>query len=167
MTGIAHLGVGLASKRIAPQVPVWILVVGAYAIDFLFMIFMIAGLEQLPNFGNPTLSPYSHGLLMAIVWLVLVGMVTLKAGNNINTGIFLSLLVFSHWIIDFTSHPMTFIDPNMTGLPLFFEGSPFIGLGLWNSMITVLIGEGLFLFLGVIVFIQLKRQEKSINKGFS
>jgi hypothetical protein len=36
MAALAHLGVGLAAKRIAPAIPAGYLVFGAYALDFLW-----------------------------------------------------------------------------------------------------------------------------------
>ena len=65
MAGLAHAGVGLAAKRFAPRVPVGVLVAGAYAIDIMWGVFFATGLE---HFGAGTTSPWSHGLLMAVVW---------------------------------------------------------------------------------------------------
>ncbi|MHA2173805.1 MAG: hypothetical protein ACXABI_03185 [Candidatus Hodarchaeales archaeon] len=163
MAGIAHLGVGLASKRFTPKIHVIILIFGGYLIDIIFGIFMLAGLEQLPISESPALSPWSHGLFMAVVWSVLAGIITLKLSNNANTSMIFGLLVFTHWVIDFISHPMTFLAPDMTGLPLFFRGSPILGLGLWNSLINVLVGEALFLAVGVLFYIQFKSREKTIT----
>jgi hypothetical protein len=42
-------------------------------------------------------------------------------------------VVFSHWLVDFVSKPMTGVFPQDTGLPLWFEGSPAVGLGLYRS----------------------------------
>jgi hypothetical protein len=40
-----------------------------------------------------------------------------------------------------------------TGLPLLFEGSPLVGLGLWGSQLGVAIGEyGIFL-LGLAIYL--------------
>lgn len=33
MAEVAHVGVGLAAKRVAPIVPQWVLLVGAWVID--------------------------------------------------------------------------------------------------------------------------------------
>lgn len=58
MAGIAHLGVGLASKRIAPKVPLGVLLIGAYAIDIIWGIFFFAGIEHFPK---PGLVSTAHG----------------------------------------------------------------------------------------------------------
>ncbi|MDF1540394.1 MAG: hypothetical protein P1Q69_15975, partial [Candidatus Thorarchaeota archaeon] len=55
MPALAHFGVGLATKRFAPKIPLWALLVGCMFLDILSFIFM------------PALWP-SHGLAMAIVW---------------------------------------------------------------------------------------------------
>ena len=43
----------------------------------------------------------------------------------------IGLVVFSHWILDFIVHP--------ADLPILFNGSPRVGLGMWTS------GTGLIL----------------------
>ena len=39
MAALAHLGVGLAAKRIVPEIPVGYLVLGAYVLDILWFAF--------------------------------------------------------------------------------------------------------------------------------
>jgi len=63
-----------------------------------------------------------------------------------------SLLIISHWIIDFISHPMLFAFPNDTGLSLLFEGSPTVGLGLWRTELGMNVGEYGMLVVGVIIY---------------
>jgi hypothetical protein len=152
MAALAHLGVGLAAKPAAPKVPVVVLVVSAYTIDFIWSVFFFTGLERLPEPNSPTTNPWSHGLFMAVVWSVLAGLVAALISRNRRTSLMIGLLVFSHWVVDFISHPMTAVFPGDTGLPLLFEGSPTVGLGMWRTQLGVNIGEYGTLIVGLIVY---------------
>lgn len=138
MAGIAHLGVGLTAKRVAPTVPLWALLAASELIDLIWFILFILGIENLAA------SPYSHSLFMALVWSLLAGIVAGLIFRSRPAGVIIGLLVFSHWVLDFVSHPMMGGPPD---LPLFFEGSPKVGLGLYTA-----IGMGYATIFEVIVF---------------
>jgi hypothetical protein len=142
MAGAAHLGVALAAKRVAPRMPLWALVLSSYAIDLLFMAFMLAGKERMPSRvghespvepAKQSTNPWSHGLAMALIWTSLSGLIAGRVSRHRHSGLLISSLVFSHWLVDFVSKPMTAVFPQDTGLPLLFEGSPTVGLGLYRS----------------------------------
>jgi hypothetical protein len=146
MAGIEHIGVGLAAKKLAPQAPLWTLVVASEAIDLLWGIFALTRVE---NFQE---SPWSHGLFMSAVWSILAGTLATRILRNSRAGIVMGLVVFSHWVLDFITHPM-FGGP--LDLPLLFNGSPKVGLGLYSSIapgftvvfefVLVLLGLGIYL----------------------
>lgn len=138
MAGIAHFGVGLAAKRVAPKVPLWILLVASDFIDIIWFILFVLGIENLTN------SPWSHGIFMSLVWSLLAGLTAGLMFRNRSTGLIIALLVFSHWVLDFISHPMMGGPPD---LPLLFENSPKVGLGLYTA-----IGMGYATALEVVVF---------------
>jgi hypothetical protein len=150
MAAIAHLGVGLAAKRVAPKAPVWALVVAAWAIDLVFGVFVMLGMEQLPGPGVAG-SPYSHGLLMAVVWSVLGGLVWLLATKDRRTALLVGGVVFSHWIVDFISKPMFAAFPSDTGLPLLFDTAHTYGLGLYRTALGQNIGEYGTLVVGAVI----------------
>jgi hypothetical protein len=58
---------------------------------------------------------------------------------------------------------MTAVFPGDTGLPLFFGGSPLVGLGLWRTQLDLALGEYGTLILGLLIYIltlaQLRRQK--------
>jgi hypothetical protein len=156
MAGLAHIGVGMAAKPVAPRVPVVVLVVSAYAIDFIWGISFFLGIQ--------TASPWSHGLFMAVVWSVLAALAAALISRNTRSSLVIGLLVFSHWVVDFISHPMTAVFPDATGLPLLFEGSPTVGLGVWSTQLGVNIGEYGTLALGVVIYIlTLRKLRKEKN----
>ncbi len=157
MAGLAHVGVGLAAKRIAPRMPVGVLVVAAYAIDVIWGVFFFAGVERMPEPGQPAINPWSHGLFMSIVWSALAGLLVALAGRDRRAGLVIGLLVFSHWAVDFISHPMTAAFPGDVGLPLFFAGSPLVGLGMWSTQLGLDIGEYGTVILGLIIYVMTLR----------
>jgi hypothetical protein len=166
MAALAHLGVGLATKPAAPKIPVVILVVSAYTIDFIWGVFYFTGIERMPEPNSPTTNPWSHGLFMAMVWSVLAGLVVALISRDRRTSLIIALLVFSHWVVDFISHPMTAVFPGDTGLPLLFEGSPTVGLGVWSTQLGVNIGEYGTLIVGVIIYMltlrKLRNEKRSV-----
>jgi hypothetical protein len=153
MAGLAHLGVGLAAKRVAPQVPVGWLVAAAYGIDIAWGGFWAAGLEKLPGAGVDSTAPWSHGLLMSVVWSAVAGLLTLLVSRNRRTSLFIGLLVFSHWVVDFLVKPMTHAFPSDSGVPLLFGGSPTVGLGLYRTAVGEAIGEYGTVLMGVLIYI--------------
>ncbi len=158
MAGLAHVGVGLAAKRLAPNIPVGVLLVGAYAIDIVWGAFFVAGIEHLPEAGHTTASPWSHGLLMAVIWSGIASLIAQRFSHSLRTSIFIGLLVFSHWVVDFISHPMTAVFSGDAGLPLFFEGSPTVGLGVWSTQLGVTVGEYGTFIVGLVIYLWTRRR---------
>ena len=130
-----HFGIALAAKPLAPEVPLWALLVASEALDLMSFAFEAVGLEKFAvtqtDFAHgvqtlvPGSVPYSHGLVMSIIWSILFGALAYIFFRNVRISIILGLVVFSHWILDFIVH--------IQDLPLFLEGSPLLGLGLWGS----------------------------------
>lgn len=168
MAGIAHLGVGLAAKRAAPGIPVFFLILASYAIDLIWAVFMLTGIEGLPGMQPAKTIAWSHGLLMALVWSLLGGLIAFRIGRSRRAGWVIGLLVFSHWVVDFISHPMRAVFPDVVGLPLLFDGSPTVGLGVWSTPAGMYIGEfgtlaaGAFLY--ALTLRKLRREKKAAGR---
>lgn len=147
-----HIAVGLAAKPAAPKVSLGVLLLSATAIDALCGVFMITGIETMDVNGASSI-PWSHGLFMAMVWGVAGIAVAFLLSRESWTGILIGLVVFSHWVLDFVSHPMGMGRDLPPDLPLVFEGSPKVGLGLYNSVPAALITEfGLFIA-GIVIYL--------------
>jgi hypothetical protein len=142
MGPFGHCAVGLAAKPVAPQVPLGVLLLATEILDIFATAFVYAGIEG----GTATGNPWSHGLFMSVVWSLLAALLVARIYRSSRAGAVVGLLVFSHWVLDFVSHPIPFSSfswrtwqwsyghPLPSDLPLLFSGSPKVGLGLYNSM---------------------------------
>ena len=149
---IGHIGLGLAAKRVAPRVSLGVLLLSCETLDILCGTFVLLGIEKMrPHPGDMAMSslefvsfPWSHGLVMALVWSVVGYFVASFLLRNRRTSLVISALIFSHWILDWISH--------RPDLPILGDAFMKLGLGLWNSVIGTLIVEVGLLALGVILY---------------
>ncbi len=150
---IGHYAVAFAGKRIAPTVSLGTLILAGQFADLLWPTLVLLGIESFviapPPSGITPLAfthyPYSHSLLMLVVWGVsfaLVYWLLLRAPFIALAT--LAVLVVSHWFLDFLVHR-----PDM---PLTIGGGGKYGLGFWNSMPATLVLEFLFLAVGVVIY---------------
>jgi hypothetical protein len=161
---LAHVAAGLAAKPLAPKVPLGSLLVAATAIDTLAGVFSLVGIEGVDAATGVSSIPWSHGLLMAAVWAVAGFALAWVIFRHLRTGIVIGLLVFSHWVLDWISHPMGMGKELPPDLPLLFAGSPKVGLGLYNSVAAALIIEfGLFAA-GIVVYLVATRARDRAGK---
>jgi hypothetical protein len=161
MAGLAHIGAGFMAKRVVPSISIWIILLASEFIELLWIFFALIGLESLGN------SPWSHSLFMSIIWSILFGIIMAINYKNYKNGIVLGIIVFSHWIIDFITHPMGAISgtPNMAAdLPIFFGNTPKAGLGLYNHsmMLSIVIDVGITI-LGIALYISWIIRQKQNN----
>ena len=148
---IGHYGVALAAKKVEPRLSLWWLFLATQFVDILWTSFVLTGVERvLIEPGHTAASPlnfisypYSHSLLMAVVWGAVVYGLARVLPNFKSLGskaaLVLGAVTVSHWFADVPVH--------IADLPLAFGASPMVGLGLWNSKIATVAAEGI-LFLG-------------------
>ena len=86
---------------------------------------------------------------MAVIWSILAGVLAWRVYHSQRAGLVIGLVVFSHWMLDFIS---------WNNLYLFFEGSPKVGLGLFNTLggNFVLVEVGLFV-VGLAIYFVTRR----------
>ncbi len=129
------------------KIKLWQVFIAAQLVDFAWAGFNLAGIEKtriVEGFaGNSPLDlyymPYTHSLLMSIVWAVLAGLVfgfvfrkQAKAG-----AVLFGLIVLSHWFMDLIVHK-----PDLT---LLLEGQKY-GFGLWEKpFLAATLELGLFI----------------------
>src|SRR5262249_13115085 len=129
---LGHYGVAFASKRIAPRASLGTLTFAAQWLDELWPILLLAGIEHVraapglmaANSLDFISYPFSHSLLMAIVWGLTIGGIHYVARRERKSALTIGLLVVSHWVLDFPMH--------RPDLPIAFGASAKVGLGGWN-----------------------------------
>ena len=160
MPAIAHIGMGVAAKKIAPDISVIFLIITAELIEIVFFVFVAAGVETMPLPDKAPFSPYSHSVIMGIIWSVAAGLITLLLSKNKKVSIIIGLLVLSHTILDIIASPKLAFYPTDTKMPIFFDNSLSIGWGLWKNKTVAFIGEFGILIVGFIIYILTIRKAK-------
>lgn len=152
---IGHAAVALAAKRVAPQVSLGTMLLAAFFLDLLWPAFLLLQWESVEIRPGDTAFtplafiyyPWTHSLLMALAWSVLVGAVFFGLRRDPLGAVWVGLAVTSHWVLDWVTH--------RADLPLAPGSDVKVGLGLWNSVPGTLAIEGA-LFLAAL-FIYMKR----------
>lgn len=157
MSGLGHLAGGFALKPAAPEVPLWVLLAAGEINDILYLTFSLAGVEEpaavtynlqrgAVHLGQ-SIQPWSHGFVMSLVWTAAATLAARFIFRGWKPAAVVGVAAASHWLLDFLMH---------SNLPLFFEGSPRVGLGFENSgpgflfmtvLDLVLLGAGLAIYL--------------------
>ncbi len=120
--------------------------------DLLLWTFILLGIEQVivpPDFGNlhylKFFFPYSHSLIAAVAWSLLVYVAAEMITKRQVTALLLGAGVLSHYFLDVIVH--------IPELTIFGDSSAVLGLGLWNHIYIALLVEiaiylaGLFIYL--------------------
>lgn len=143
-----HLAVALGAKRAAPRVSLGALVAAAFALDLIWPVLLLAGVESVRIAPGHTAFtpldfvhyPWSHSLAAVLGWSLVAGVITATRLRAPSAGVVIGLLLASHWLLDVVTH--------VPDLPL-WPGGPVVGLGLWQSIPATVIVEGLLLVVGV------------------
>ncbi len=163
---LAHAAPGFFSKWIDPKIPLWASLLSCFILDILSIIFFI--------FGQTISIIMTHSLVMAVVWSLIALLFTtlitsyndfkneskILVKNNVRTGLFIGLLVFSHWVGDLIGWPMTAIDPTAAGVPILFDLTQNIGLGVYTTWVGALFMEFGMLALGLAGYFYYKKKEE-------
>jgi hypothetical protein len=160
---LGHYGIAFAAKRLAPRTSLGTLFFAAQFADELWPVLLLLGAEQVrvvPGLmkANPfdfVSYPYSHSLLMAVVWGALIGTIYSVMRRNQHGAWVVGLLVVSHWFLDVPVH--------RPDLPLWPGSSVKVGLGLWNSIpITLVLELGLFGW-GIASYLRITRARDQVG----
>jgi membrane-bound metal-dependent hydrolase YbcI (DUF457 family) len=109
---IGHFGVGFASQRFARRVPLAVLLIAALFSDILGQIFSLLGWEHVRIApGNTRFIPldlydypWSHSLLMTIVWATLLALTYFFVRSDFVGSFVIWLNAASHWVLDWITH---------------------------------------------------------------
>jgi membrane-bound metal-dependent hydrolase YbcI (DUF457 family) len=160
---IGHFAVGFAAKKFAPRASLTALVFAPLFADILWPVLVAVGAERVRIAPGDTAYtplefisyPWSHSLLMLIVWGALLGAYFRKREDGARIALVIAALVVSHWILDWVTHR-----PDM---PL-YPGGPRYGLGLWNNVMWTMIVEIAMLVAGVSIYASVTRAKDGIGK---
>lgn len=160
---IGHAAVGFAAKRVAPRASLVILLTAPYLLDMLWPIFLLLGWERVrvaPGITAMTpldfvSDPWSHSLLMAIVWSLLLGVAYLAVTGYSRGARVVGLLVLSHWVLDAVVH--------RPDLPLWPGGGPRIGFGLWYSKPGTIVLELAMFMIGLAMYLGVTRARRRVG----
>jgi hypothetical protein len=130
---IGHFAVGLGLKKVAPRVSLGTLFLAAQFADLLWPTLLLLGIERVelaPGAAGPPLNftyyPFSHSLLMVLVWSALFGTAYRLIWRYPAGAWVCAAAVLSHWLLDLVVH-----HPD---LPLYPGGAERVGFGLWGSL---------------------------------
>jgi membrane-bound metal-dependent hydrolase YbcI (DUF457 family) len=148
---IGHFAVAFAAKRAAPSVSLGTLFIACELVDLIWPVLVLLGIETVRIApGNTAFTPlefvhypWTHSLVMGVAWALLAGVLYFLFRRNARAAMVVGAVVLSHWFLDALVH--------RPDLPLGPGGAARIGLGLWNSIPTTLVVEGL-LFLAALLF---------------
>ena len=105
---------------------------------------------------------------MSLAWSIAFGALAWRF-RSYRIGLFLGGLVFSHWGIDFITHPMGAVfggHPTEPDLPLLFGGSRNVGLGLYNySIVAAYMIEYGTIAIGIMVYVLYTLRHRRLSKS--
>jgi membrane-bound metal-dependent hydrolase YbcI (DUF457 family) len=161
---IGHIAVGLAAKRVAPRTSLGLLVAAPLFLDVLWPVFLALGWERVRiEPGNTAFTPlafehypWSHSLLMALVWSAVVAGLYWTRKRYRAGALVLGAGVVSHWFFDAIVH--------RPDLPLWPGSSPLVGLGLWNSPALTVAIESVLYGAGIVVYLASTRAVNRIGR---
>jgi hypothetical protein len=150
---VGHFAVGMAGKKLAPGASLAWLWFAAIFADVLWPVLLAFGAENVRilrrsqaymplDFVN---FPWSHSLLMLVIWGALFAAFWRNVPGGKRIGLVLGALVVSHWFLDWITHK-----PDM---PL-WPGGPKYGLGLWDSVPKTVLVELAIFAIGILIYVR-------------
>ncbi|NRA86161.1 MAG: permease [Rhizobiales bacterium] len=161
---IGHFAIGVATKKMALAMPIWILLLAPQFMDLLFVPLVILGIEsfEFGPYGHLSLNiEYSHSLVGALAIAAVAYWIGNRFWKSSRGGKVLASLSFSHWILDVLMHR-----PDMAILPGNLGNLPLLGLGLWNYEFISLVTEVVMAIIAVILYFHWARKEQKDTRWF-
>lgn len=162
---IGHFALAFAAKRAAPMVSLGTLFLACQLADLLWPLLLGLGLERVEiEPGNTLMTPlnfvsypYSHSLVMLLVWSAVLALIYRVFGGSTTTAMAtIAALVFSHYVLDVITHR-----PDM---PITIGGETKIGLGLWNHPGPALAVESALFIIGTAIYSSVTRAKDRAGK---
>lgn len=149
MALFAHAGIAFGIRPFLPESKLWQLILLSYAIDIASPIFALLGVG-------------SHNLLLSLVLTIVISVIFYFKVKHPRKTILVGCVIFSHWIIDFITWPMTALISNPPRMYIFpLNNSHDIGLGFYSSLTNVIIGELSLLIIGISLYLYWRLTNKT------
>lgn len=97
---LGHFAAGLALKVAEPKASTLGIMIGVGFLDLIFAVGVGFGAEG--GTLRHLVTPWSHSLLMAVVWSAIYAALFARSGLRITA--VMGAAVFSHWVLDLVSH---------------------------------------------------------------
>ncbi len=160
---IGHFAVGFASKKAAPRAGLAVLLAAPLFLDMLWPPFLLLGWERVridpENTRFTPLDfadyPWSHSLLMSVVWATAFALLYYVATRYRAGTIVIWAGVVSHWVLDWITH--------RADMPLYPGGARY-GLGLWNSVAGTMTVELAMFAAGIWLYVSATRRRDRIGR---
>lgn len=151
---VGHAAMAFAARRAAPRASLGTLMAATFALDYLWPVFTLAGIERfsiVPGYlaASPLRFdhyPWSHSLAMAMVWAAVAVGIVRGVARRWPDAWLAGGLVVSHWLLDAVTHA--------PDLPLWPGSASMVGFGLWRSVPATIAVEGLLFAAGVLLYLQ-------------
>ena len=161
---LGHYALAFGAKRWAPAVSLGTLFMACQFADLLWPTLVMLGIEVVEiDPGNTLVTPlnfvsypYSHSLVMLLVWSAVFALCYFAICRGRAGAITVGALVFSHYVLDVITHR-----PDM---PITIDVSTRLGLGLWNYPGTTLATESLMFIAGTAVYSIVTRERDRTGK---
>jgi len=149
---IGHFGLSFAAKKAAPKVSLGTLFIATQFVDILWPFLLVFHVEKMiivPGYTKVNAFeflyfPYTHSLLMGVVWGVIVGGLYWLLKKDTRGALIVGLCVLSHWFFDLVVHT--------ADLPFTPFGDAKAGFGLWNNLAATLIVETVIFLVGTYIY---------------
>lgn len=150
---IGHYALAFAARPAVKRPGLGSLLLAVSWVDLIWPIFLLLGLERVRIAPGITARtpldfvsyPWTHSLLMGIVWALLLALLFSRGRWLRRDQVIFGLLVLSHWVLDWISH--------RPDLPL-WPGGPKVGLGLWYNNAATTGVESLLFLAGLALYLR-------------
>ena len=157
---VGHFAVGFVAKSVDTKLSLGTLVFAAMLVDFLWCIFMLAGIDHVgfkPGKGAANYLvafdiSWSHSLVTTAIWAALLAGAYFLWKRYSRGALLIFLVALSHWPLDVLAHP-----PDMTIAPGIHRH---LGLGLWTNVLATVVVEGGLWLLAIILYLRVTRSRK-------
>jgi membrane-bound metal-dependent hydrolase YbcI (DUF457 family) len=161
---LGHYALAFGAKRVAPSVSLGTLFLACQFADLLWPTLVVLGVERVEvDPGNTLVTPlnfvsypYSHSLVMLLVWSFVFAALYFAFRRGRIGAITVGLLVFSHYVLDVITHR-----PDM---PVTLGGETKLGFGLWNYPGTTLALESALFLIGLAMYVAVTRERDRIGR---